>query len=242
MAKGADLILALGGDGTINEIANGMIGTEVALGILPGGTANVLAMELGLGADLERAAERLGKCTARRIAVARLAGAGVADRHFLLMGGAGLDAKIVNDVNPNLKRRAGKLAYWTAGFSQFTRGVKALEVCINGETHRCGFLLASRVRNYGGNLEIASGASLLKHDFEVVWFEGSNPLRYAWYMLGVASGRVLKMRGVRSARTTRVEFTGAAHTQIDGEYAGEAPYSFEIVPDALTLLIPELYG
>jgi len=242
MERGADLILVLGGDGTINEVANGMIGSEVALGILPGGTANVLCMELGLGRDLDRAIERLSKALPRRIAVGRMIAAGAPDRHFLLMCGAGLDARIVNDVNPDLKRRAGKLAYWTAGFSQFTRLVAPLEVRINGETHRCGFLLASRVRNYGGDMEIASGASLLKPDFEVVWFEGSNPLRYAWYMLGVASRRVLKMRGVRSARATRVEFAGSAHTHIDGEYIGVAPVSFEIVPDALTLLIPELYG
>ncbi len=69
VAAGADLILVLGGDGTINEVANGMIPSHVPLGVLPGGTANVLANELGLGNSLERAIERLGRCVERRIAV-----------------------------------------------------------------------------------------------------------------------------------------------------------------------------
>ena len=90
--------------------------------------------------------------------------------------------------------------------------------------------------------EIASGASLLSDDFEVVLFEGSNPLRYAWYMLGVGVGRVQSMRGVSTIRTKRIEFRGDAHIQVDGEYAGRLPASFEIVPDALTLLMPPNHG
>jgi diacylglycerol kinase (ATP) len=148
----------------------------------------------------------------------------------------------VYDLQAGLKARAGKLAYWIAGLASLGRRAQELEIRIDGHTHRCGFLLASRVRNYGGDLEIAHGASLLSADFELVWFEGSHPLRYAWYMLGVAARRVHKMRGVHTARVSRVEFLGDVHAQIDGEYAGRAPASFEIVPDALTLLIPESYG
>lgn len=235
-------MLALGGDGTINEVANGLIGSTVPLGILPGGTANVLAMELGLGSNLEKAARKLSTCIERRIAIGRFETPGVDYRHFLLMGGAGLDAKVVHDLSPMLKKHTGKLAYWVTGLSQFFTTIAPLDIRINGDAHRCGFLLASRVRNYGGDLEIASAASLLKGDFEVVWFEGSNPLRYAWYMLGVAAKQVKKMRGVHVARATRVDFCSSIHAQIDGEYVGTAPSSFEIVPDALTLLIPESYG
>jgi diacylglycerol kinase (ATP) len=241
IAGGADLILVLGGDGTINEASNGMIHSRVPLGILPGGTANVLANELGFGNRLERAIERLGQCVERRIAVGRLCDRTGALRHFLLMGGAGLDATIVNQVNPRLKAASGKLAYWVAGFSQFFGTLQQFEATVNGERRQCGFVLVSRVRNYGGDLEIASGASLLADDFEVVLFKGSNPLRYAAYMLAVAARRVQSMPGVRTTRATRVEFTGTAHLQIDGEYGGGLPASFEMVPDALTLLIPPAY-
>src|SRR6185436_1794622 len=83
-----------------------------------------------------------------------------------------------------------------------------------------------------------SGASLLRDDFEVVVFEGSNPLRYAWYMLGVAAGRVQKMRGVRTLRARDVEIRSASPVQIDGELFGYGPAKLETLPGALTLLRP----
>jgi diacylglycerol kinase (ATP) len=244
---GTDLILVLGGDGTINEVVNGMVHSNVPLGILPGGTANVLAMELGLGSRVYRAIERLGKCEPRRVSVGRVSGLGDDDaRHFLAMSGAGLDARIVYDINPRFKAMAGKLAYWVTGFAHATQSVGQFDARINGSSYRCGFALASRVRNYGGDLEIASGASLAHDDFEIVLFEGSNPLRYAWYMLGVATKQVKKMKGVHTVRHVSVDFTSdqqqsAVHLQIDGEYAGKLPARIEIVPAALTLLMPPEY-
>jgi len=209
--------------------------------VLPGGTANVLAMETGLGSRLDRAVERLGKCVERRVALGRLRDAGAQSRYFLSMAGVGLDATIVQGVNPDLKARAGKLAYWLAGLAHLGQRIGQFQACVNGQRRRCGFALVSRVRNYGGDLEIASGASLLSGDFEVVLFEGSNPLRYAGYMLAVGARRAQSMPGVHTFRATRVEFSGEAHVQIDGEYAGRTLASLEIAPDALTLLMPETY-
>jgi diacylglycerol kinase family enzyme len=240
--EGADLILVLGGDGTINEAVNGMFGSDAVLGVLPGGTANVLAMELGLGSRLEPAIDRLSSCSPKRVSLGRLCQPGQPARHFLTMAGAGFDAQVVCDLSPGLKKRAGKLAYWVAGFSQIVKRVGQLETRINGDTYRCGFTLASRVRNYGGDLELASGASLLSNEFEAVMFEGSNPLRYALYMLAVAVKQVQKMPGVHTVRATRVELLGDAPIQIDGEYLGRSPATIEIVPDALTILVPESYG
>ena len=241
VAAGADLILVLGGDGTINEVANGMIPSRVPLGILPGGTANVLANELGLGNGLERAIGRLGSCQERRIAVGKLCTPFRDPRYFLLMAGAGLDATIVTKVNPALKARAGKLAYWFAGLGQFFSAVGQFQAKIDDRQTQHGFALVSRVRNYGGDMEIASNASLLNNDFEVVLFEGSNPLRYAAYMTAVTLHQVKSIPGVRAVRADRIEFSGSAHLQIDGEYAGRLPASIEIAPDALTLLIPTNY-
>ena len=239
--EGADLILVLGGDGTINEVVQGLANSPVPMGILPGGTANVLAMELGLGSGLERAAEKLGSCRATRIALGRITGT-VGSRYFLLMCGAGLDAKIVSEVHDRLKGAAGKFAYWVAGLKQFRRSIPALNIAVHGQSYACGFAVISRVRNYGGDMEIASGASLLRDDFEVVLFEGSNPLRYAWYMLGMAAGRVQTMRGVRTLRARDVEIQTAAPMHIDGELFGFGPALVEILPGALTLLVPVTYG
>jgi diacylglycerol kinase (ATP) len=241
VAKGADLILVLGGDGTINEAVQGLAFSNVPLGVLPGGTANVLAMELGLGSRLELAASRLAAFEPCPVALGRITGS-FGSRHFLLMAGVGLDAVIVYNVSAGLKSAAGKLAYWVAGCGRFLNRVDQLQVQVDSQVHQCGFALISRVRNYGGDLEIASRASLRSDDFEVVLFEGSSPLRYAWYMLGVAAKRVQGMRGVRSFRTRRVDILTTAPLQIDGEYLGRLAVSIEIVPGALQLLLPPVHG
>lgn len=241
VSDGADLILVLGGDGTINEVVNGMVGSEVPLGVLPGGTANVLGMELGLGGGVEKAVERLAGFVEQRISLGRVSDGNGFERLFLAMGGVGLDARIVFDINPVWKARAGKVAYWLTGFGHAGQSVVQFDAKVNGDVYRCGFALASRVRNYGGDLEIAKGASLLGNDFEIVLFEGSNPMRYLWYMLGVAVKSVQGMKGVHTIRARKIEFTGNVHLQIDGEYAGRVPASIEIVPAALTLLMPATY-
>jgi len=98
------------------------------------------------------------------------------------------------------------------------------------------------VRNYGGDLELASGASLLSDEFETVMFEGSNPWRYVFYMLAVAAKQVQKMPGVHTVRSTKIELRGDAPVQIDGEYVGRSPAMLEIIRDALTILVPDTYG
>jgi diacylglycerol kinase family enzyme len=239
--QGSDLVLVLGGDGTVNEVANGLAYSGVPLGVLPAGTANVMAMELGLGSHLGPAIERLAQCQPRRVAMGRIIAGDDAPRYFLCMAGAGLDAKVVILTNAALKDRTGKFAYWVAGLAQFFGSLEQLDVRILGQTHRCGFLLASRVRNYGGDLEIASGASLLRADFEVVLFEGSNPLRYAAYMTAVLLRQVQKMSGVRTLSAPCIEIVTPAHLQIDGEYAGHRVARVETAPEALTLLVPATY-
>jgi diacylglycerol kinase (ATP) len=235
--QGADLVLVLGGDGTVNEVVQGLVHSSVPLGVLPGGTANVLAMELGLGSRVEPAAKMLATFEPRLVSLGRISGS-FGSRYFLLMAGAGLDANIVYEVSAGLKNAAGKLAYWASGLLRFFKRVEQLEVGVDGHVHRCGFALISRVRNYGGDLEIASGASLHDDHFEVVLFEGSNPLRYAWYMLNVAAKRVQRLRGVRVLSAHQVQVLTAAAVQIDGEYLGRQPVSIEIVPGALQLLLP----
>ncbi|MDX1982486.1 MAG: diacylglycerol kinase family protein [Bryobacteraceae bacterium] len=239
---GADLVLAAGGDGTINEVLNGLVGSEVALGILPFGTANVLAMETGIGSHAVRAAERVASWEPVRISVGLLSQPGVAKRHFLLMAGAGLDAHIVANLNPTLKNMLGKASYWVAGFSSLLRRFEEMQVSANGREYRCGFALASRVRNYGGDLEIALGASLLADDVELMLFEGAIPFRYLKYFTGVVLGNTARMSGVHAIRANSFDLRPLngrdVHIQLDGEDCGLLPAHVEVVPGAVTLLLP----
>ena len=243
--RGADLILAAGGDGTINEVVNGMAGSNVPLGILPAGTANVLATELRMAKTIERAAAGLGDCIEERVALGLLSRPGSAPRYFLLMAGVGLDADIIYRLHAGMKGMLGKGAYWITGFSRLGRRLAEFTLEADGREFRTSFALASRVRNYGGDLEIARTASLLEDEFEMVLFEGASSFRFLAYMLAVVAGRHQNMRGVTILRTREAAFRcpedSRIHVQVDGEYAGRLPARVEIVPNALTLLVPRAF-
>ncbi|HEX7359041.1 MAG TPA: diacylglycerol kinase family protein [Bryobacteraceae bacterium] len=247
---GCDLMIAAGGDGTINEVANGMLHSPVPLAILPGGTANVLAHEMGLPLGLEKAAARIPQLHPVPTAVGRLQIPGSPPRLFLCMTGAGLDAQIVYHLNPNLKATLGKLAYYASSFRQVFRSLCEFEVCVESERFKASFALISRVRNYGGDLEIARGASLLRDDFEVVLFRGTQSVGYLRYLAAVLVGRAHRVRGCTVLRGRSIvcrgpdELAGSTdniYVQVDGELAGTLPITAEIIPSALKLSMPAEY-
>jgi diacylglycerol kinase (ATP) len=247
IGRGADLIVAAGGDGTINEAAEGMLHTSVPLAILPGGTANVLANETRLGTRIERAAARLDECRPRRISVGHLTcDGGSVSRHFLLMAGVGFDAYVVHHVDGKLKSRTGKFAYWVAGLKLLGRRLEEFDVDIAGERRRCSFALVSKVRNYGGDFEIARSVRLSDDRFEVVLFEGRHPARYLKHFAGMMLNRLDRMKGVAVLRADCVSLSDpqdrCVYVQVDGEFAGRLPAEIRIVPNALTLLMPQEYG
>lgn len=243
--QGASCILAAGGDGTINEVASGMVNSAVPLGILPAGTANVLATELGLGRDIEQAARLIPLCLAQRISLGRL-DCGSSSRHFVSMAGIGFDAHIVYHISTRLKKCLGKGAYWISGFAHGVRWFPEFEIEVDGGARLvCSFALVSRVRNYGGDFEIARSASLLHDNFEVVLFRGRYALPYLKYVLGMITGRLAGMRGVTflTGRSVRVSDPAdrRVYIQVDGEYAGQLPASIVLIPEGLTLLVPPAY-
>lgn len=250
IAAGAELIVVAGGDGTVNDVMQGMIGSTAALGVLPGGTANVLANEIGLASDVETATRRLIQSVAQRISVGRLHFLDGEFRYFLLMAGIGLDAHVVYNLSLPLKAKLGKLAYWLGGLSMIGRsfpefGVRWGENGNSGDA-TCSFALVSKVRNYGGDLEIARNSCLFDDHFEVVLFTGRSSLHYLKYFAGVASRRLSGMKGITIVRSRKLCFPPAqderVYIQVDGESAGRLPCEIEIVPDALTLLIPAGYS
>ena len=161
------------------------------------------------------------------------------------MLGGGLDARVVASVNPGIKKKLGKVAYWLAGLSQ--TGCK-LEECLvrtPDAEHTASFILVSRVRNYGGDLEIAHNVSLLDDDFEIVLFKGANSLKYLLYFAGVLTHMESKLPGVEVLRASQIDLTPLNQREVliqaDGELCGPVPARVEIVPKALNLLLPETY-
>lgn len=243
--SGCDLILASGGDGTINEAVNGIAGSDVTFGVLPGGTANVLANEIGLASRPDHAARQLLCAAPVRIALGVLERPGLPRRSFVLMAGVGLDARIVYNVDPDLKSRLGKLAYWHGGFSQFGRPIPLFNVSVNGAEYCASFALITRVRNYGGDFEVARRVRLTDNDFEVVLFRHNRFQDFVRFLGGVITNRLAGVEGVVIERATRVAVAATdderIYIQTDGESMGTLPATIGIVPDALTMLIPRRY-
>jgi diacylglycerol kinase family enzyme len=244
-AKGSTLILAAGGDGTINEVINGIAGSATPFGALPSGTANVLANEIGLAGRPDRAASQLLQCVPVRIALGRLDRSDKTSRYFVLMTGVGLDALIVYKLDASLKNRFGKLAYWFAGFTHLRGKLPRFHTVVNGEAYSASFALVTRVRNYGGDFEIARRVKLTDDDFEVVIFQKDAAIEYLRFLGGVILDRLSTTDGVVIHRATSVQVMAPEDRriflQVDGEAVGALPATITAVPDALTLLVPPQY-
>jgi diacylglycerol kinase (ATP) len=240
--NGAGLVIAMGGDGTINEVLNGMAHSTVPLAVIPGGTANVFCCETGIPRNAEQAARQLPGWVEARVALGRIQPAAGPARWFLSMAGAGLDAGIVQRVDPGDKRRLGKIAYWIAGLRSFGERLAIIHVSVDGRLLETGFALASRVRNYGGDLTIASRASLFANHFELVTFSGRSTAPYLMYLSGAVVALATSLPGVQSVITTSVTLTpgssGTVYIQVDGESAGQLPVTIDLAPSALTILVP----
>jgi diacylglycerol kinase (ATP) len=235
-----DVIVA-GGDGTINEALQGLVGTPARLGILPRGTANVLACELGLPLDCRRAAAVIARGKTRRVhvgcAVDETSGS---KRYFLLMAGIGLDASVVRRVHPGLKKRFGKGAFWFSGLSHLADWKpRPFEIEVDGQHFTATFVTIGKAASYGGDLTVTPRAQLDQPDFEICIIETHSRLLYL-YLLSHAlrSGMPPGRRGVHFLRATRARATGEAAVQVDGELIGNLPMTFEIAAESIEVIVP----
>ena len=240
---GVGEVVVSGGDGTINEALQGLVGTHVRLGIWPAGTANVLARELKLPFDAKGAAEVVARGTTRRI----YAGCATDERsgvrrYFFLMAGVGLDASVVERVRPRLKRRVGEGAYWASGLEHLVRWQPVpFEIEIEGQTYPATFASVGKAAHYGGEISVTPRARLDEPEFEICVVNSYSRLRYLRLLLqgmqrdGVRRG----MASVRYVRATRARATGdGASVQVDGELVGQLPMTFEIVPTPIEVIAP----
>ncbi len=241
---GMDCVLVLGGDGTINEAAQGVIGSRVALAIYPGGTANVFAKELNLPHDPDALAELIAGNITRTIAVGRASKKDTNwERYFLLMAGIGLDATIVHNVNLNLKKRVGIGAYVAAGISFLARmPLTPFTYSINNDKRPSNFTLISNAANYAAVFTLAPDAQLEDKDFKVCSFNSRSRLAYLFYALLSMSGRHTSSPGVtyQSAPRVSANSNDATLVQLDGEVVGHLPMQFEKLPDALRVVAPRV--
>jgi YegS/Rv2252/BmrU family lipid kinase len=237
LRQDASLVIGWGGDGTINEIAAGMLGSKTPLGVLPGGTVNVFARATGIPrGSLEKACRVLGEGQPRAVPVG-MAG----KRPFLLMAGVGIDGEVVHRLDPGFKKRFGKSAFWLLGFRLLASYPFApFTVRVDGKEIQGTGLVAGKVRIYGPGYVVTPEARLEEPLLDVVVFQGCGALDYLRYLVGVAGGFHLRFKDVVRFKAARLEVESADGQclQLDGEPAGRVPVHLEVRPDALTVLLP----
>ena len=256
IAEGCDTIFACGGDGTVHDVLQGLVGTNVALAIIPLGTANCLAHDLGLPLSPAKAARAALTGKFRRIAVGRIeyqdfTGAR-ATRYFSFIVGIGVDAHVFYELDPLVKRRFGMAAYCAKATRLWlTHKMKDFVVEIVGEKQaEVSQLLAVRIGNLGRVLrELAPGASLERDDLRLVLFRTRSRVAYLRYVLRGLFGTNWEVPGIELVHRTSAachDLTSTAdspgHARIfveaDGELLGTLPAELSVVPDAVTLLVP----
>jgi YegS/Rv2252/BmrU family lipid kinase len=258
IASGCDTIFACGGDGTIHNIVQVLAKSPVALAILPTGTANALAHDLGLPLNVTAAAKAALKAVPRRIALGCVKYLDLhnipGERYFVITAGVGVDAHLFYKLHTGTKQRMGMAAYYAKAWHLwFTYPMTrfAADYIETGSTDpqhtEVTELMAVRIRNFGGVVqEIAPGASLDRDDMRLVFARTASRLAYlAWVTRGLLRLR-WRIPGVELAHSTKVsceylpsnDDNKRIYVEADGELLGMLPAEITVVPDALTVLAP----
>lgn len=234
--SGFDVVAAAGGDGTINEIVNGLGAKDMILGIIPLGTANVLAHEIGLGDTSDQIARALAYGPVGTIRVGLANG-----RRFIMMAGVGFDANVVDRVSVSLKSRIGRLAYfWQAARVAMTDRHSSCDLTIDGALHRALSVIICNGRHYGGPFIAAPGASLAADQFHVLLMQGRGLASIVRYGVGLMAGKLTSCRGVQLVEGREISVSGEAGqpVQVDGDIVSRLPVHITIDSAPLRLLYP----
>jgi len=261
VAAGSDTVVACGGDGTIHDVIQELAGTPVALAILPFGTANALAHDLGIPLRPSAAAQAAVDGTARRIPLGRIEyedfSGKSSERYFTVAAGIGVDAHLFYKLTAQLKNRSGMTAYYLKAWQLWaTYDMRRFEVEYangSGERQRALLteLLAVRIRFFGNILrELVPGASLDCNDLRAVMCRTDRRNAYLQYVAGRLIGRQWDIDGIDLVTCSEVvcrlpeNMDGAVrndervYVEADGELLGRLPARMTMVPDALSLIVP----
>lgn len=234
------LIIAAGGDGTFNEVVNGIMGSEIPMAILPLGTTNVLARELDIPERIEGALERAIKKTPSRISLGKITlteSAQNLSRFFILMAGIGYDGMAVRGTSETIKKFSGKGAYVLSGIQTLIKfHPSLLSFTVDGKRYEGYSGIIGNAAKYGGAFSVTPDAHLHDPVLYICIFKGRSRIDLVRYVFGITTRTHLKYRDLEYLRAERVEIAGSADIQIDGDYIGMSPANIEVVPNALNLI------
>ena len=251
---GCDVVFVAGGDGTIAQAVDGLVGTDTALAVLPGGSGNVFARQLNLPVPgsihprpFVEAARLLLTGQVRRVDVGRITPRGSDEpaRHFLCWGGAGFDAQVNRNVaaDPERKRRLGPMATFITSFltlREFAGTSASVRIDGHRVSRRTVLLVANNIQLYGIIMRMAHHAIIDDGLLDIFCFQGTSPGRTFLHAMKVLFNRHIADPRVEFYRARRVEIVTARPlaVHVDGDYIGNTPITIQIVPRSLNLLVP----
>jgi YegS/Rv2252/BmrU family lipid kinase len=233
--KGYRIVVAAGGDGTINEVVNGLIGSDVALGILPVGTMNVFAAELGLPGDLPGAWEVIRGRHTRKVDLIR-----ANSQYFVQLAGVGLDAQVVQATSWNFKKNFGPLSYVISAAQIAARKPPRLLVEAEGVTREGSFVLIGNGRYYGGPIAFFKDAQIDDGKLDVLIFKNLGYLDIVRYLGGVFTGTHTGLADVEYFQTTKATVSSEddVPVEVDGEVVTKLPVTFRVSSRKLKVVVP----
>lgn len=231
-----DAVVAAGGDGTVHDAAEGVLGHSTPLGIIPTGTANVFAREIGLPQSPDRLASVLLKGEARAIPVGAANG-----RPFLFVVGIGFDAEAVRLFETEGSRRLGRAGFvWPVLRALLSHQDRLLRVQTDRGHSAAQWVIVTRVKRYAADLMLAPDADLYQERLHVLCMRGSGPLARLSQLAALTAGHLRHAPGVSlvSASWARIDGDRSTPVQIDGEMLGELPMEIKIHPKRLKVILP----
>ena len=224
-----DAVVAVGGDGTINEVVNGLVNTQTRLGIIPVGTANLLGSEMSVPANIEAACQVIAKGNAVEIDTGK-----VNDRYFALLAGIGLDAHVVSLVDSKVKNRWGGLAYPLVAMRELFRypfnkiKIRTQE----GIELECYYLFIQNGKTYASGFELTPDSKMNDGSMEILAFRTKSLISLLRYLLSRNKAKYcVEMKGVKY-----LEIETTQPIQIDGDYACDGPATIRVMPRSLQIL------
>ncbi len=237
VAQGFDQIVAAGGDGTIHEVVNGLAGSEAALGLIPMGTMNVFAAELGLPPnDLGRCWEIIQAGQTRLIDLPM-----ANEKHFVQLAGVGLDAQVVKETSLTFKRNFGPLSYLVSAAQIAGRRPPRLRIeAEEAVTEEGSFVLVGNGRHYGGPFPFFKHAVIDDGLFDVLVFKQLGYLELIKYLQNVIFTSDITTRDVEYFQTRRLRVSSEEDVpvELDGELVGGCPVEFQMQARRLKVLAP----
>lgn len=230
-----DAVVAAGGDSTVRGVARGLMNSALPLGVIPAGTGNVLAGEIGCTRRVDALVDQLMYGPSTPVA------AGLANGEpFLLMASAGFDARVLERLNLGWKRRLGKLAYVWPVARELMQVPPLFEACIDGRTYRCAWLIVTRSSRYAGAFRLVRTGLLQSRQCQAVVVKAEGRLALLSVLLAIAAGRaerhpLVEVLPCRKAEVSDAERVGA---QVDGEPLACRTLAVASAEDELNLILP----